>query len=274
VSTPKSHLVRATKALATGKWVLFVEGKDDEAVYAKWLAKIDPLYAARLEVIPTNGRNDLDRALPELGNPAEAFALRDRDEWDGPRAAAIQATAGNLLVNLSRHCLENSFSDPDELIGALLARDAGKYGPAEPALRAALSGPLADWVDHWSMWTTAMRLQEDMVSAGYASYFHNIIPLPPDPDIQARLDSWGALVPGLLSGHPSTAFGQHLAPGRFPTNTGVVFTGKSIGIRLYTLPFSGSRIGGTGSSTWPTGLRSRRIWAPFSAPYSRSRTTP
>jgi hypothetical protein len=193
VSTPKGHLVRATTALAAGKRVLLVEGKDDEAVYAKWLAKIDPLYAARLEVIATNGRNDLDRALPELGNPAEASALRDRDEWDAPRAAVVQAAAGNLLVNLSRHCLESYFCDPDELVAVLLAKDAAKYGPAEPALRAALTAPLADWVDHWSMWTTAMRLQGDMVSAGYASYFHDVLPLPSDPVIQARLDSWGAL---------------------------------------------------------------------------------
>jgi hypothetical protein len=182
--------------LAVGKRVLFVEGKDDEAVYDKWLVKMDPLYAGRLAVIKTNGRNDLDRALPELGNPAGVFALRDRDEWDGPRVAVAQAAARNLLVNVSRHCLESYFCDPDELIAVLLAKDAVKYGPAEPVLRAALTGSLADWVDHWAMWTTAMRLQSDMVSAGYASCFHDVLPLPPDPVIQARLDTWGVLASG------------------------------------------------------------------------------
>jgi hypothetical protein len=188
VSTPKSHIARATKALGVGKRVLFVEGKDDEAVYAKWPVKIDPLYAARLEVIPTNGRNDLGRSLPELGNPAEAFALRDRDEWDGPRATAAQAAAGNLLVNVTRHCLESYFCDPDELVAVLLAKDGAKYGPSEAALRAALTAALPGWVDHWSMCVTAMQLQADMVSAGCASCFHDVIPLPPDPAIQARLD--------------------------------------------------------------------------------------
>jgi hypothetical protein len=193
VNTPKTHIVRGTNALAAGKRVLFVEGKDDDAVYAKWLAKIDPLYAVRLELIPTNGRNDLDRSLLELANPPEVFALRDRDEWDTPRAAAAQRASPNLLVNLSRHCLESYFCEPDELIVILLARDAGRYAPAEPTLRAALTTPLADWVDHWSMWTVAMQLQGDMVSAGYASFFHDVLPLPPDLDIQARLDMWGAL---------------------------------------------------------------------------------
>jgi hypothetical protein len=193
VSAPKSHLVRATNALAVGKRVLFVEGKDDEAVYAKWLATIDALYAARLEVIPTNGRNDLDRALPELGNPAEVFALRDRDEWDIARSAAVRAANSGLLVNDNRHCIESYFCDPNEVIPALLAQDAARYGPSDGALRGAFAAPLADWVDHWAMWTVAMQLQSDMVSAGYASFYHDQLPLPPDPDIQARLQSWAGL---------------------------------------------------------------------------------
>jgi len=42
MSTPKAHVVRAQRALAIGKSVLFVEGKDDLAVYSKWLDMIDP----------------------------------------------------------------------------------------------------------------------------------------------------------------------------------------------------------------------------------------
>jgi hypothetical protein len=82
------------------------------------------------------------------------------------------------LVNSGRHCIESYFCDPDEVVAALLARDAAKYGPTEATLRGALSSPLAEWVDHWAMWTTAMQLQSDMVSAGYSSFFHDVLPLP------------------------------------------------------------------------------------------------
>jgi hypothetical protein len=173
--------------------VLFVEGKDDLAVYAKWLTKIDPLYGHQLELVATNGRNDLDTSLADLGHPAEAFALRDRDEWDTARIAASRAASPGLLVNDIRHCIESYFCDPNEVIPALLAQDAAKYGSADAALRGALGTPLADWVDHWAMWTVAMQLQSDMVSAGYASFYHDQLPLPPDPDIQARLQSWAGL---------------------------------------------------------------------------------
>jgi hypothetical protein len=78
VSREKQHLTRARASLAIAKRVLFIEGPDDKAVYSAWLAKIDPLWADRLELIPTGGKNDLDTALPALGNPAEAFALRPR----------------------------------------------------------------------------------------------------------------------------------------------------------------------------------------------------
>ncbi|HEV3384771.1 MAG TPA: hypothetical protein VG097_08140 [Gemmata sp.] len=193
MSRPKFHIARAQTILAASKRVLFVEGKDDEAVYAKWLFKIDPLFGNRLGIVVTDGRNDLDISLASLGHPIDAFAFRDRDEWDAARISSMQGANPRLLVNPNRHSIESYFCDPDELVTVLLAQDAAKYGPSETTLRAALSAPLADWVDHWSMWTTAMRLQSDMVSVGYSSYFHDILPLPPDPDVQSRLDSWSQL---------------------------------------------------------------------------------
>jgi len=102
----KAHIASAKKSLGIQKRVLFVEGKDDVAVYSKWLSQIDPLFASRLEVIATNGKSDLDSALAALGNPKDAFALRDRDDWDAIRAASAQAASPGLLVNFGRHCLE------------------------------------------------------------------------------------------------------------------------------------------------------------------------
>ena len=107
MSGSKTHILRAQTVLAAGKRVLFVEGKDDAAVYAKWLAKMDPLYANKLELVPTGGNNDLDDALASLGHPVDAFALRDRDEWDTARIATAQSASPQLLVNGSRHCLES-----------------------------------------------------------------------------------------------------------------------------------------------------------------------
>jgi hypothetical protein len=193
MSRSKAHIVRARSFLTVGKSVLFVEGKDDEAAYAKWLAKLDPLFGSRLALVATNGRNDLDSALELLGHPANAYALRDRDEGETTRIAAFQVANSRMLVNPNRHCLENYFCDPDEVISALLVKDAAKYQPFEAHLRTTLSAPLVDWVDHWAMWTVAMRLQSDMVSVGYSSFFHDILPLPPDPDIQSRLQSWSNL---------------------------------------------------------------------------------
>ena len=178
--------------MATGKSVLFVEGKDDAAVYAKWLAKLDPLYGNRLEVVPTTGRNDMDEALKSLGHPASAYALRNRDEWDAGRIATAGGNPSfvgewrptlyrKLFLRTRRSNIRSS------------SQDAARYGPSEAALCQRMSTPLSDWVDHWALWTTAMQLQADMVSAGYASFYHDVMPLPPDPDIQIRLQSWADL---------------------------------------------------------------------------------
>ena len=43
------------------------------------------------------------------------------------------------------------------------------------------------------MWVTAQRLQADMGEAGYTHFFNNLVPLPPDADIQARLGTWEGL---------------------------------------------------------------------------------
>ena len=44
--------------------------KADEAVYARWLVKIDPLYPSRLAVIATNGRNDRVRTTLSTNHTA------------------------------------------------------------------------------------------------------------------------------------------------------------------------------------------------------------
>jgi hypothetical protein len=105
----------------------------------------------------------------------------------------LQAAAPNLRVNPARHCLESYFCDPDEVEAALLAKDPARYGTSMAAFRSAVLAARPDWVDNGAMWVTAMRLQADMVSAGYTNYFNNVVPLPADAEIQARLATWSAL---------------------------------------------------------------------------------
>jgi hypothetical protein len=186
--------VETAKKILGKKRVLFVEGSNDEQVYSRWLAKIDSLYSAKVELVKTGGRDLGIRAITEMATEANVFALLDRDEWDSTRMAVVTANAPQLLVCEARHCLENYFCAPADIEAILLHQDSAKYSPALPGFTAALEGVRAAWVDHWAMWTTAMRLQVDMMSEGCSKYFHQVVPLPSDADIKARVRTWSTVV--------------------------------------------------------------------------------
>lgn len=186
--------VETAKKILGKKRVLFVEGPDDEQVYSRWLAQLDPLYSAKVELVKTGGRDQGIRAITEMATEPNVFALLDRDEWDASRTAALAAIAPRLLVNQARHCLENYFSAPADIEAILVHHDSATYSPALPTFKAALETIRAVWVDHWAMWTTAMRLQVDMVSEGCSKHFHKVVPLPSDADIKARIATWSTVV--------------------------------------------------------------------------------
>lgn len=186
--------VETARKILGKKRVLFVEGPGDEQVYSRWLARLDPLYTAKVELVKTGGRDLGIQAIKELAAEPNVYALLDRDEWDGPRTMAVTAIAPRLLVNQGRHCLENYFCAPQDIAAILNHHDSPKYSPALPAFATALDAVRNAWIDHWAMWTTAMRLQVDMMSEGCSKYFHKIVPLPSDADIKARIATWSAVV--------------------------------------------------------------------------------
>lgn len=186
--------VETAKKILGKKRVLFVEGPDDEQVYSRWLARLDPLYAAKLELVKTGGRDQGMRSILELAAEPNVFALLDRDCWDAARTKAYTDQAPRLFVNQGRHCLENYFCAPADIAATLNHEDSAMYSPKLPAFAAALDAVRLGWVDHWAMYTTAMRLQEDMMAEGCSKYFHKVIPLPNDANIKARIATWGTVV--------------------------------------------------------------------------------
>ncbi len=194
MSKAPKYIDAARRAIRVKKRVLFVEGKDDEAVYSRWLSKLDAMFTAKVEIVQVGGRNALERALLELGNPPEAHAIRDRDEWDLPRTNASVGQMPNFHVVSTRHSLESYFTDPAEIVPVLQQKNAAAYGPRCATFQANLTAAKDAWVDHWALWTTTMRLEGDMVSTGYASFFNDVVPLPSDVDIQARMRDWQQLV--------------------------------------------------------------------------------
>jgi hypothetical protein len=105
-----------------------------------------------------------------------------------------------LLVNPSRHCLESYFIEPSELEAALTAKDGASYGARIRALTNHLQLSRADWVDHLSLWVTTCRISRRLSDELFPGFFNNMIPLPADSDVQARLRTWAEVV------DPATVF--------------------------------------------------------------------
>ena len=202
MSTPPDWIpTSADPVLSIGKRVLAVEGIRDEQIYTTWFQKLaahGTLATDKVIVVPTGGKgammNGLRWYLEEGGNPGEVFGLRDRDEWDIARIATEVAQLPQLRVNLHRHCLESYFCEPDEICAALIAHDGAHFTPHLPKLRADLVAALADWADHWCLWTITNRLNGEMRGARFPHLFHTQYKLPPDADIKARLTDWAAIV--------------------------------------------------------------------------------
>lgn len=189
-----TYVTKAKQALGLGKRVLFVEGIDDEAVYTKWLEKLDPLFAAQLEIITCDGQKNLIKGLALLGDSPDVFAIQDRDEWDLGQIAAMQAVHPRLLVNPNRHTLESYCCDPQEIAFALLSKNPVTFGPQIGWLTAEITAGLADWVDHGSLWTSLMRVQNAMEEAKIPYFFNKVVPIPPDATIKGHMQAWQAVV--------------------------------------------------------------------------------
>ena len=190
------YVTNAKLALAIGKRVLLVEGPDDEAVYTKWLEKLDSLFAARLRIIDCGGQHKITTALTLLKNAANVFAIQDRDQWDAAKIAQVRANHPRLLVNASRHTLESYFCDPAEVSAALLNKDPA-YAALLPALTADVAAALSEWVDHWALWTALMRVQNRMVEEKMPYFFNQVVPIPSDATIRIRLQNWRAILDDL-----------------------------------------------------------------------------
>ncbi len=205
MSTPPKPVPQVQQALGAwpGKRILLVEGPNDKGVYETWLKKLAApgLFTTKVIVEAVESKRALLAALEWFrdhgGNPGHFFGLVDRDEWDAATIAAQTAVLPQLRVLPGRDCLESFFSDPDELEPSLQAEDPA-YTPQLPAFRAHLVAALTARVDHWSLFMTTERVKERMNAAIYPGAFHATIPIPGDADIQARFQTWAALV-----AHPS-----------------------------------------------------------------------
>ncbi len=202
MSTPPDWVTtQADPLLGLGKRVLAVEGIRDAQIYGFWLAKLaapGTLAEDKVVLVTTEGKSALINGLKwyrnEGGDPPDVYGLRDRDEWDAPRIASEVASLPQLRVNVHRHCLESYFCDPDEIQASLLAHDAARFTPHLASLQADILAPLADWADHWSLWTTTNRLNAEMRGARFPHLFHHQYMLPADAEIKKRLADWAAIV--------------------------------------------------------------------------------
>jgi hypothetical protein len=192
----------ALPTLKQGKRVLAVEGDNDKDVYVAWLKKLTPrgtIFSDKLVVVDAGDRGKVLQGLiwyQDLSAPppGELFGLVDRDEWDAATVNAKRADIPRLLVNESRHCLENYFIDPSDVVAALRSHDAKFYEPHIAAIRAAIEAQRAVWADHWALWVTMCRVSRRLSEELFPGHFHDQVPLPADPDIQARLQVWASVV--------------------------------------------------------------------------------
>jgi hypothetical protein len=191
--------VQAVLAAATQR-VLLVEGRADAAVYGRWLKKLaapGTLYTSKVELVEVEGKRTVLAVLEWFrdhgGNPTRLYGLVDRDEWDPGTIAAQAHALPQLRINPRRHALESYFCDPGEIGPALLAQNAA-HAPHFPALEAQILRHLPERVDHWALFTTTERAKERMAAAQYPGIFHAQYQVPPDADIQQRLQHWAAIL--------------------------------------------------------------------------------
>jgi hypothetical protein len=188
--------------LGTGKTVLAVEGDDDKRIYTAWLQKLTQAGTIVSDKVVVVDAGDKYKVLQRLiwfrdltRRPSGMlYGLVDRDEWDQQTIVSQTASIPQLLVNPNRHCLESYFSDPTEIEAALRAKNEAKYQSVFPKMAAILQGQLADWVDHWSLWVTTCRISRQLTAEAFPGFFHDQLPLPDDAVIEARLNTWAAVV--------------------------------------------------------------------------------
>ena len=235
MSTPPKPVPQVQKALGAwpGKRILLVEGPNDKGVYETWLKKLATpnFFTAKVIVEAVEGKRAVLAALEwfrdQGGNPDNLFGLVDRDEWEPDIVAAQTAALPQLRVVAERDCLESFFTDPDELEPSLKAEDPA-YAGQQSAFRAHLEAALLAWVGHWALFMTTERLKERMNPAIYPGAFHDAIPIPLDPEIQSRFQTWAGLIAhpqlfnefdGLraqaLAAVPTMQFRSHVSAKRF-----------------------------------------------------------
>lgn len=200
MTAPPKLVVEARKKLATraAVKVLVVEGKDDLAIYARWLDQLaaSHLVKSTLELIAANGKLAVLACLrwfADNGGEPRVFGLVDRDDWDAATVADWRATLPQLRLNDDRHAIESYFCDPDEVGPALSAIDAA-WSAQLSAFRAAVAAALTDYVAHWALLTTTERLKTRMFEQGYPGHFSTTVPVPPDADVQARFSQWATTI--------------------------------------------------------------------------------
>jgi len=202
---PPEWVSNARTAATQNKKVLAVEGKTDVAVYGEWLEKqLDPVWANQVHL-----ENALDRprllsglrCLQETNDPAKdiIFGLADRDEWETDDITALQARLPTLLVNQSRHSLESCFCDPDEIEATLNSQDTASgitmFGPRLPNLRQQIENARRDYVPNWAFGHVIQRANENIrTDAQYPTFFRDTFPLPPDPEVLAKLEEWAGIL--------------------------------------------------------------------------------
>jgi len=199
---------QALPTLRQGKNVLAVEGDDDKDVYKAWLQKLIARGTILSDTIVIVDAGSKDAVLEGLvwytgeqrQNWGNFYGLVDRDEWDSSSIAARTREHPRLLVNSNRHCLESYFIKPSELEAALTAKDGAFYGARIRPLTTHLQLSRGDWVDHWSLWVTTCRISRRLSDELFPGFFNNLMPLPADSDVQARLTTWAGVV------DPATVF--------------------------------------------------------------------
>jgi hypothetical protein len=195
MGSPPKPVPAVQQVLNSGpKKVLLVEGPTDLAICAIWLDKLayPGTYQLTLELIPAGAKNAVLTCLQwfaDNGGQPRVFGLVDRDEWDAATIASMCTNLPQLRVNTERHALESYFSDPQEIGPALLAINPS-WAAQAGAFQASADAARLDYVAHWALLTVTDRLKNRMTEQGYPGHFSATVPIPADPDVQARFVQW------------------------------------------------------------------------------------
>jgi hypothetical protein len=80
--------------------------------------------------------------------------------------------------------------DPSEIESALRAKNASRYASFFHSLHTILHSQVQDWVGHWSLWVTTCCVSRRLTDELFPGFFHHLIPLPDDTEIESRLKAW------------------------------------------------------------------------------------